>query len=168
MSHQVPLTHPQIWPGLVMAGGALRAAQRAPRMHSPFTPLLATTQGEWALRQSTHWETGQTHKTGPYTSGETGEVGLTATFSSGSSASCCPRPSSSAWECFSSALSGKAGGLRTCSLASNKEATVLELVGSEGLSLKNCGGDKEGSPRETSLPYSLIPLPPSLFYCHLK
>lgn len=90
-------------------------------------------------------------------------MGLTATFSSGSSASCCPRPSSSAWECFSSDLSGKAGRLRTCSLASNKEATVLEPV-REGRAqltaysgLKSCGGDKEGSPRETCLPHSSIP-----------
>lgn len=134
----------------------------------PFTPLLATTQGGWGSTQSIHWKTGQTHKTGPYTSGEAGELGQTATFSSVSSASCCPRPSSSAWECFSSALSGKAGGLRTRSLASNKEATVLELVGREGLNLRAYWGQR--AVRETrratpgnspaSLPHSLPSRPP--------
>lgn len=89
MSREVPLTHPQtLGPGTpttgtkpgqgsVMAGGT----------HSAFTSLLVTTHGEWAFTQSIHWKTGQTHKTGPYTSGETGELGQTATFSSVSSAS---------------------------------------------------------------------------------
>lgn len=154
-----------------MAGGALKAEHGAPRMHSALAPFLASTQGEWAFEHAIHQKTGQTHKTGPYTSGETGEVGLTATFSSGSSgssassASCCPRPSSSAWECVSSALSGKAGELRTCSLASNKQTTVLEpeRKGSTYTLLGSKSCDKEGSPRETSLSHSLVPLPPSLF-----
>lgn len=142
-------------------------------MHPPFTPLLATIQGEWGFTQSIHWKTGQTHKTGPYTSGETGELGQTATFSSVSSASCCSRLSSSAWEGFSSALSGEAGGLRTCSLVSNKEAAMLELVGREGLNSEPTGVKETrwrqgGQPRETPLPHSSIPFPPSLFSSHLK
>lgn len=63
--------------------------------------------------------------TGPYASGETGGAGLAATFSSGSLASSCPRPSSVARGCCSLPLSWAAGGLGVSSLGSNKEATVL-------------------------------------------
>ena len=68
-------------------------------------------------------------KTGPYTSGDTGGVGLTTTFSSGSLTSSCPGPGPLAWERCSSPLSWATGGLRISSLDSNKEATVLQPEG---------------------------------------
>ena len=103
--------------------------------HSPPTPLLEpepehplpTIQDQMGTEAiHTQWRTGTDMKTGPYTSGETGRVGLTATFSSGSSASSCPGPGPSAWEHCSSPLSWAAGGLGISSLDSNKEATVLK------------------------------------------
>lgn len=98
-----------------------------------FLPLHSLSQGQialspppktrWALKQSTQGRTGADMETGPYTSGEPGGVGLTATFSSGSS---CPGSGPSAWGRRSSPLWWAAGGLGSASLDSNKEGTALK------------------------------------------
>lgn len=136
-----------------------------------FPPLHSLSQGRsalspppktgWALKQPTRWRTGTDMETGPYTSGEPGGVGLTATFSSGSS---CPGPGPSAWGRRSSPLSWAAGGLGSASLDSNKEGTALKPVESERLpGVPRLGPREEAAPARRAAsgprPQHRCPLP---------
>ena len=114
-----------------------------------FPPLHSLSQGQstlspppkmgWALKQSTQRRTGTDMETGPYTSGEPGGVGLTATFSSGSS---CPGPGPSAWGRRSWPLLWAAGGLGSASLDSNKEGTALKPEEGERLQVYPAWGPR--------------------------
>lgn len=136
-----------------------------------FPPLHSLSQGQstlspppktrWALKQSTQWRTGTDMETGPYTSGEPGGVGLTATFSSGSS---CPGPGPSAWGRRSSPLLWAAGGLGSTSLDSNKEGTVLKPAEGDRLpGVSHLGPREEAAPARCAVsgprPQLRCPLP---------